>query len=561
MSRIDRQTTDGILRAFRGPAVAGDRLIIRLLPPLRVRAVLAVSFLNILMAAGSLSAAANGALSGTILGPTRNPISGAKITLAASEGSCRSVITDQQGHYSFPSVEPATYVLSAEAVGYEAITRVGIRITAETSTTVDLLLPVVGATEAKVTAALPDYYDDTPLKASAVTSATDEPGYSSQAQSPRRLLTEGPSLADSIQGMPRRKPRTPETAETERELREVLQTGSDRFEANHQMGEFYLSVGDWRRGIPYLEKAQGLKPGDYSNGYDLAAAYLAANDPAKAQTVIQDLGRHQDTAELHNLSGKIDEALGDSAAAVKEFELAAHMAPREDSLFAWGNELLLHENISPALEVFRRGTSLFPQSSRMYIGLGLALYSHNSYDAAIEALCRASDLDPSDPRPYVYLGKMYNSSAGKADEVAERMRRFMQTNPENAYAYYYSALSLWRAPHKGEEGADTSKVEALLKESAARDPRLADPHLQLGVLYQDLHREEEAIGEFQTAIRLRPEDPDAHYRLAQAYLRAGDKSRSQEEFQVYDRLHKQQPNQMNTPAAANPRPIPSERSH
>ena len=72
----------------------------------------------------------------------------------------------------------------------------------------------------------------------------------------------------------------------------------------------------------------------------------------------------------------------------------------------------------------------------------------------------------------------------------------------------------------------------------ALDPRLADAHLQLGILYHDQHRDQDAIQEFQAAIRLKPDAPDAHYHLAQAYLRTGDQERGQEELRLYDKLHK-----------------------
>jgi tetratricopeptide (TPR) repeat protein len=283
-----------------------------------------------------------------------------------------------------------------------------------------------------------------------------------------------------------------------------------------------------------------VKPGDLTNGCDLARAYLETKSLAKAQLLLRDLIRRRDSAELHNLLGEVDEALDDPASAVKEFQLAAQMDPSEKNVFDWGNELLLRETIEPAIEVFKRGVALYPNSLRMYVGLGIALYSRNSCDAAIEALCHASDLDPSDPRPYLYLGKMYNVSMGNADEVARRMKRFMETNPNNALAYYYGALSIWKGSRSGTQGVDVARVEALLRKSLALDPRSADAHLQLGILYHDQHREQEAISEFQAAIRSNPYDPDAHYHLAQAYLRTGDKERGQEELQLYEKLRKQQ---------------------
>jgi tetratricopeptide (TPR) repeat protein len=544
MARTNDFATEGSPRGFTSSCVAESQRKPRPLPGgALVRATLLGWLLAFLVGAGSLLAGEKGIVAGTVVGPSKAAIPGAKVTLAAADGSRQSVTADQSGHYSFPSVEPGAYTLSAEAAGYQAATRTAVQVTGGTSTTVDLLLVAPGQPTPDQTPPVPpqpSYYDDTQLKASAVKSTTDAAGYSSQAQSPQRLMSEGPGLTGHAPKTRAREPGSANAAEVERELQKALRADLNGFEANHQLGEYYLSVGDLKAGIPYLEKAQELKPGDYTNGTDLAVAYLETKNPAKAQHLLQELSGRKDTAELHNLLGEVGEALGDPISAVNEFQLAAHMDPNEKNIFDWGKELLLHETIEPALEIFKRGVALYPNSQRMYIGLGIAFYSRNLYDEAIEAVCHASELDPSDPRPYLFLGKMYNVSAGKADEVMKRMQRFTETNPNNALAYYYCALSSWKGSRGSNRAVDLAQVEALFRKSIALDPRLADAHLRLGILYYDQHREQEAIPEFQAAIRLNPDGPDAHYRLAQAYARTGDKQRSQEELQLYDKLHKQQ---------------------
>jgi predicted Zn-dependent protease len=488
-------------------------------------------------------AAEKGQVTGIVTGPSQVPIPGAKVTLTAADGSRQLVVADLSGHYSFPAVAPGTYTLSAEAAGYQAAPQTAVLVAGGASTTFDLHLVAAaspGPGPATPIAQQPGYYDDTPLKASAVKTTIDAAGYSSQAQSPHRLLSEGPNLSGSAPKTPAREAGSPDAVEVKRKLQKALRDQPESFEANHQLGEFYLSVGDAKTGIPYLEKARKVKPEDYANGYDLAVAYLEAKSPGPAQSLLRDMLGRKDTAELHNLLGEADEALGDPVSAVKEYKLAAHMDPTEKNVFDWGNELLLHDTIAPAVEVFQRGVTLYPNSSRMYIGLGIADYSRNLYDGAIEALCHASDLSPSDPRPYLFLGKMYNVSGKKGDELTQHLKRFTETNPDNALAYYYYALSLWKGTRGGDQGvADPAQVEALLRKSISLDPGLADAHLQLGALLHDQHRDQEAIPEFQAAIRIKPGDPDAHYRLAQAYLRAGDKDRSAEELKLYDKLHGQ----------------------
>ena len=502
----------------------------------RSRAALRGWLLAFLISASTLGAAEKGALTGTIVGPSKLPIVGAKVTLTAGDGSRQTATADQNGRYSFPSVEPASYTLVVEAAGYQLGTRADVRVRGGISTTVDLLLTVATPSQPNPESQLAQpsgFHDDTQLKASGLETTIDAAGYSSQAQSPRRLLSEGPSLSANPPSS--RETQTPKSTETEQRLREALRTDPGDFDANHQLGEYYLA--NPAAAVPYLEKAEELKPGDAANEFDLARAYLGTNDAAKAQQLLRDLVRRNDTAEYHNLLGQADEALNDPASALKELRLAAQMDPSEKNTFDMANELLLVTNSGgPAVEAFTRGVALFPNSVRMNIGLGIALYVRNSYDAAIEALCHASDLDPFDPRPYVFLGKMYNASKGHADEVAKRMQKFMETNPDNPLAYYYGALCLWKDAHSDKQGVDGARAEALFKKSLALDPRSADTHLQLGILYHDQRREQDAISEFESTIRLKPDDPDAHYHLAQAYLRMGDKERGQEELQIYERL-------------------------
>jgi len=494
--------------------------------------------LALLLGAGALGAVEKGTLTGTIAGPSHRPIPGAKVTLTAADGSRQTAIADENGRYSFPSLEPANYDLVSEAAGYKPCRRADVRVTGGTSTTVDLFLTASAPSQPNPESALAQpagFYDDTPLKASGVQTTIDAAGYSSQAQSPRRLLSGGPSL--SFNPPSPRETETPKSTEIEHRLREALRTDPGDFDANHRLGEYYLSAAKPAAGIPYLEKAWDLKPGDASNEFDLARAYLGTKNAAKAQQLLRDLIRRNDTAEYHDLLGHADEALNDPASALKEFELAAQMDPSETNTFDLANELFFVANSDgPAVEAFTRGVALFPSSVRMHIGLGIALYARNSYDAAIEALCHASDLDPSDPRPYVYLGKMYNVAKGRGDEVAKRMQRFVETNPDDPLAYYYGALSLWKGARGDTQGIDDARVEALFKKSLALDPQLADTHLQLGILYHDQRRERDAISEFEAAIRLKPDDPDPHYHLAQAYLRTGHKERGQEELQLYEKL-------------------------
>jgi tetratricopeptide (TPR) repeat protein len=311
------------------------------------------------------------------------------------------------------------------------------------------------------------------------------------------------------------------------------------FDTNHNLGESYIHTGQIAKAVTFLERAQRIDPSSYDNGYNLSLAYLLTDKTAEARQQVQYLLERKNTAELHNLLGEIQEKSGEFVAAAKEYEVAAHMEPSEDNLFDWGSELLLHETLGPAIDVFQQGASRYPRSPRLLIGLGMSLYARGNYDEAVKSLLQAADLDPSDPRCYLFLSKAYDRSPSQANEVIQRFRSFVEFQPRNAQALYYYAMSLWKGKRAQDPGLDLSQIESLLKKSVALNPSLAETHLQLGNVYSDQNKHAEAIPEYVLALKLNPDLADGYYRLGQAYVRTGEKDRAQEQFQVYQKVRAQ----------------------
>ena len=268
-------------------------------------------------------------------------------------------------------------------------------------------------------------------------------------------------------------------------------------------------------------------------------ADLLTGHQTAARQLVQSLLEKKNTAELHNLLGQIEEKDGKYVAAVNEFETAARQDPSEANLFDWASELLLHRTLEPAIEIFRKSAEAFPNSPRVAIGLGIALYSRGNYDEALQSLLRAADLSPSDPRCYVFLSKAYDSSPNQADQVIERFRRFSELQPGNANAYYYYAMSLWKGKRAQDPGRDVHDIESLLDKAVALDPKLAEAHFQLGNIYSDQGHYSDAIPEYESALQVKSDLADAHYRLAQAYVHTSQKERAQAQFEVYQHLRAQ----------------------
>ena len=325
----------------------------------------------------------------------------------------------------------------------------------------------------------------------------------------------------------------------EEQFKKAAELDPENFDTNHNLGEAYVRTGQVAKAIPYLEKAQRLTPTSYDNGYDLSLAYFVSGHLTEARNSVQSLLKVKDAAELHNLLAQIEEKDGNYIAAVNQFEAAAHIEPSESNLFDWAGELMVHRTLDPAVEVFRQATDRYPNSPRLMVGLGMAYYARGNYDDAVKALLRGADLNPSDPRVYKFLSRAYDSSPSQANEVIERFRRFAELQPNNGMALYYYAMSLWKGKRAQDPDFDPKPIESLLKRAIAADPEISEAYLQLGNLNADQGKFTEAISEYQRALELNSDLADAHYRLAQSYVRTGQKDKAQEQFQVYQQLRAQ----------------------
>lgn len=325
----------------------------------------------------------------------------------------------------------------------------------------------------------------------------------------------------------------------EAEFKRAIQAEPGNFSANHDFGEFYARAGKAKEAIPYLTRAQRAQPSSYGNGYDLVLAYLQMGMWADARQQLQDLLKLHDTAELHDLLGEVEERSGNYVAAANQYQQAAHMDPSESNIFDWGSELLLHQTLNPAVEVFSEGVKRYPDSSRLAVGLGLALYWSGQYDDAVKALLRATDLSPSDPRPYYFLSKAYQHSHGEADEVIHRFQRFAQLRPLDGRAAYYYAMSMWKGKQSSSSGPFLGQAEDLLKRAIELEPTFAQAHLELANLYSQQRKYSESTTEYKQAIALDPKLVDAYYRLGQAYVHLGQADLAKKEFQIHNHLYQQ----------------------
>jgi tetratricopeptide (TPR) repeat protein len=308
------------------------------------------------------------------------------------------------------------------------------------------------------------------------------------------------------------------------------------FDANHNLGEIYVRAGKIAEAIPLLEEAQKLKAASYENGYNLALAYFLTGRLAPAKQLIHTLLAQQNTGELHNLLAQVEEKSGDYLAAAGEFSTAAQMDPSEENLFDWGSEFLLHRTYDPSIRVFQQGIQRFPDSPRMWMGLGMAQSARGTHEEAIQSLLKAADLSPSDARCYRFLSHAYELTPKASEDVVRAFQHYAEIQPANSMAQYYYAISLLKGKSPEASSPEFQQAEGLLRKAIELDGKNALAHFRLGTLYADQHEFDQAFPQYEQTVALDPELPDVHYRLGQYYVHAGKRDLSQQEFAKYQNL-------------------------
>lgn len=417
---------------------------------------------------------------GTLRDAAGKPVAKAELRLQSRpDARVRTTATDDRGEFRFPALPPGVYELRTSMAGYREANVPSIFLRPGESKAVDLALEALKPPPQS--AAAPAFYDEPQFTVSGVTDATSLGGHGSDT-----VVHARDSLARDTAALA--KP----------------------------------------------EHAYDLKADERNSAYELALAAYDAGDLQRARTLASTM---DNDARAHHLLADVQEKLGNSLDAVREFQRAAEMEPSEPYLFDWGAELLLHRAPEPASQVFSNGHVLFPKSARMLIGLGAASFARGSYDQAVLEIGEACDLDPSNPSAYQFLGKIDRSNSTVFDGVLDRLQRIVALHPENAEANYGYAMALWKR-RKSAPSSAVGQMESLLNAASQLDPKFAPTYLQLGIVHADSREFSKAIADYQRAIEFDAQSDEAHYRLAQAYRQIGQTEKAKAEIDLYEQLAK-----------------------
>jgi tetratricopeptide (TPR) repeat protein len=218
---------------------------------------------------------------------------------------------------------------------------------------------------------------------------------------------------------------------------------------------------------------------------------------------------HQATEAMKQ--GRLDEAATGFAAATKASPTFA------EAHLNLGLVLEEQGKNEEAVASLQKALKLKPRLRGANLFLGIAQYRLNRFDAATASLKKETAYFPSSPDAWMWLGVVQLASE-QPDDAVQSLDRAYKLAPDNVDILY-----------------NRGRAHLLVSKNSYGKMYKANPdswhvHQVLAQAYAESDRHEEAIAEYQVAIRQAPSQPGLHEELGSEYLRAGNLDAAEAEF-------------------------------
>jgi len=164
-----------------------------------------------------------------------------------------------------------------------------------------------------------------------------------------------------------------------------------------------------------------------------------------------------------------------------------------------------------------------PTDADTWYYLGRAKYNENRFEEAVQAFQRCLALRPRDSLAADGVGLSYEGLNRMADAITwlQTAISWQEASQQKTAEPYVDLGDLFTQQARFDDALP------VLQNAIAIDPRNIRAHEKLGKVYLNLDRLAEAQSEFEKTISLDPEQPAPHYLMAQTYRKQGqlDKAR------------------------------------
>jgi tetratricopeptide (TPR) repeat protein len=284
----------------------------------------------------------------------------------------------------------------------------------------------------------------------------------------------------------------------------------------------------YKEAVPLYRKALALGPKIPGVQLNLGLALFKGGELKQSIQVFTPLLKSQPSAspqlqQLTTLIGMAHYGLGEYAAAAPYLkESAARDTQNLQLRLALAHSCLWSKQYQCVLDTYREILTLNAESAEADMLAGEAQDELKNHGGAIEEFRAAVKADPKEPGVHFGLGYLLWGQR-QYPEAASEFQAELANNPNHVQAMTYLADTQMQLNHP-------EAARPLLENALRIDAGRALAHLDLGIVYADTGRQDDAVREMNEAARLAPEDVNVHWRLGRLYRTMGKKDEAKAEF-------------------------------
>ena len=331
------------------------------------------------------------------------------------------------------------------------------------------------------------------------------------------------------------------------------------------LGTLLMENGKAQEALPYLAQAVRIKPGDAGAHRELGKVYLELNRLPEAQSELEKAEQlAPQNGPIHYLLARVFRKRGMEDQAQIETErysalTGAHSSP--DTPLQEARSLLEQGRLPEAERIVQRYLEAHKSSADGHFLLGYILFKEENpkaslaeytegakyrkptaadlqvvasdyvllkdYPDADKWFTQALEWNPKDALGWYYLGRTkYNED--RFEEAIAAFEQCLKLEPRNVKAQDDLGLS-YQGLHRNEEAMAAYRTAiAWQADAAVKNP---GPLLDLGALLVDCDRADEGLPYLLEAARLSPQDHTVHRQLGEAYAHLNQLAKAEAELE------------------------------
>ena len=324
-----------------------------------------------------------------------------------------------------------------------------------------------------------------------------------------------------------------QNAEAEQAWQSIASSNPQSAEAYAHLGlldarqeRYDEAVANYRKAISLNAELPGLQ-------MNLGLSLFKAKDFKGAiKPFAAELKKHPDDQRLTILLGMAHYGMGDYFVAIPYLQKAAEREPQSLPLrLTLAHSCLWSKQYQCVLDVYKEILTLNAESAEADMLAGEALDEKGDNAGATEQFRAAVRSNPKEPNAHFGLAYLLWTQ-NHFQEAATEFQTELDNDPQHLQARAYLGDSYLQLK-------DYVKAQPELEKARAADASLALVHRDLGIIYAEEGRKEDAISELQKAIELDPKDVSPHWRLAKLYQSTGKKEEAKAEFAKASAMNKE----------------------